>query len=139
VADATNQLRATSDTLLLDLQTLADLEDLKRGTPHGDATLVELATRIEELAQRVLAGSRRQRELTESISEAVDSGELGASETIETTARTASAILADWRDAERAAIDAAPGSRERSEAEIKVAGFREEYRGAFEAARRSPG
>lgn len=135
MVDATSELRATSDLLLLDLQALGDLEEQKRATPHGDEKLVELAARIEQLAQRVLAGSRRQRELTESVSEAAVAGEVAPSGTIEEM-RSASAILADWREAERAAQDAAPDSPERAEAEAMVDRFREEYRRAFEAARR---
>ena len=138
VVDATSELRTTSDILLLDLEALADLEDQKRSTPHDDPKLVDLATRIEELAQRVLAASRRQRQLSESVTEATESGEIPGSETIETM-RTASAILADWREAERLGQEAEPGSPERSEAEAKVASYREEYRRAFEAARRNPG
>ena len=136
MVDATNQLRTTSDMLLLDLQALADLEEQKRSTPHDDPKLVDLATKIEELAQRVLAGSRRQRELSESVTEATETGEIEGSATIETM-RSASAILADWRDAERAAQEAAPGSREQSDAQAMVAAYREEYRRAFEAARRT--
>jgi hypothetical protein len=135
MVDASAELRATSDMLLLDLEALGKLEDQKRSTEHGDAGLVDLAARIEELAQRVLAGSRRQRELTEEVSEAAVSGDVEPSATIETM-RSASAILADWRDAERAARDAPAGSRERFEALAMVDRFREEYRRAFEAARR---
>lgn len=135
MADASTELRTTSDMLLLDLQALGDLEDQKRATAHGDAALVDLAARIEEIAQRVLAGSRRQRELTEEVSEATATGDLEPSATIETM-RTASTILADWRDAERAARDAPEGSLERSRAEGIVDHYREEYRRAFEAARR---
>jgi len=125
VVDATNELRTTSDILLLDLQALADLEDQKRSTQHDDPKLVDLAARIEELAQRVLAGSRRQRKLSESISEATEAGAIDGSETIETM-RSASAILADWRDAERAAKEAPAGTRERSDANRMVAVYREE-------------
>jgi hypothetical protein len=135
MVDASAELRATSDMLLLDLEALGKLEDQKRTTAHGDAELVDLAARIEELAQRVLAGSRRQRELTEEVSEAAVTGDIEPSATIETM-RSASAILADWRDAERAARDAPAGSRERSEALAMIERFREEYRRAFEAARR---
>lgn len=135
MADASTELRTTSDMLLLDLQALGDLEEQKRTTEHGDAALVDLAARIEEIAQRVLAGSRRQRELTEAVSEATATGDLEPSATIETL-RTASSILADWRDAERAARDAAAGSAERAEAERMVDRYREEYRRAFEATRR---
>jgi len=136
VVDATNELRTTSDILLLDLQALADLEDQKRSTQHDDPKLVDLAAKIEELAQRVLAGSRRQRELSESVSEATETGAIDGSETIEAV-RSASAILADWRDAERAAKEAPAGSREQANAQRMIAVYREEYRRAFEAARRS--
>jgi len=135
MADSGTELRTTSDLLLLDLQALGDLEEQKRVTPHGDTALVDLAGRIEELAERVLAGSRRQRELTEAVSEATATGDLEPSGTIE-TARTASAILADWRDAERAAREAPEGSAERYQADVIVDRYREEYRRAFEAARR---
>ena len=135
MTDASTELRTTSDMLLLDLQALGDLEEQKRTTEHGDAALVDLAARIEEIAQRVLTGSRRQRELTEVVSEATAAGELEPTATIETL-RTASAILADWRDAERAAMDAPEGSADRARAEALVDRYREEYRRAFEATRR---
>ena len=136
MVDSSAELRTTSDILLLDLQALGDLEELKRGTPHGDPKLVDLAARIEEIAQRVLAGSRRQRELTEAVSEAAEAGAVEAAGTIETM-RSVTAILADWREAERAARAAAPGSRERAEAESMVDRFQSEYRRAFEAAKRT--
>ena len=136
MVDASQDLRTTSDILLLDLQALGDLEDQKRSTPHGDPKLVDLAARIEEIAQRVLSASRRQRELTESISEAAESGVVSSTETIETV-RSASTILSDWREAERLARAARTGSAEEAEAEAMVDRFREEYRRAFEAARRN--
>jgi hypothetical protein len=121
--------------LLLDLQALADLEEQKRGTAHGDPKLVDLAARIEELAQRVLAASRHQRELTESINEAAEVGEVEPDASI-SEARSAALILADWREAERLAREAEPGSLQAIEAEGLVDRFREEYRSAFERARR---
>jgi hypothetical protein len=137
MVDASSELRTTSDMLLLDLQALGDLEEQKRSTPHGDERLVDLASRIEEIAQRVLASSRRQRELTETITEAVVAGDAEGSATIDTL-RAASAILADWRDAERAAREAEPGSAEEADAEALVDRFRDEYRRAFDATRRDP-
>lgn len=133
--DTAAELRTTSDLLLLDLQALGELEEQKRETQHGDPKLVDLAAKIEELAQRVLAASRRQRELSETVSEAVETGEAEPEASI-ATMRSASMILADWRDAERAAREAAPGSAEESRALEMVDRFREEYRRAFEAARR---
>ena len=138
MVDATAELRATSDLLLLDLEALGQLEEQKRLTPHGDEKLVDLATRIEEIAQRVLHGSRRQRELTETVTDAATAGELSETATIEAM-RSVSALLADWREAERLASQAAPGSAERVDAEAMADRFRAEYRRAFDAARRGEG
>jgi hypothetical protein len=138
VVDATAELRATSDLLLMDLEALGQLEEQKRLTPHGDPKLVDLAARIEEIAGRLLQGSRRQRELTETVTEAADAGAVEQSATIDAM-RSVSAILADWREAERVAGEAAPGSPERAQAEVMADRFRDEYRRAFEAARRNAG
>ena len=135
MVDASNELRTTSDIILLDLQALADLEEQKRGTPQGDPKLVDLAAKVEELAQRVLAGTRRQRRLTEAVNDAADSGELVPTDTIDAM-RSVSAILTEWREAERGLRDTPPDSLERAEAEAVVDRLREEYRMAFEAARR---
>lgn len=135
MVDASSELRTTSDMLLLDLQALGDLEEQKRSTPHGDDRLVDLAARIEEIAHRVLATSRRQRELTVEVTDAAVAGDVDASATIETL-RASSAILSDWREAERAAQEAAPGSIEQREADALVDRFRDEYRRAFDAARK---
>jgi hypothetical protein len=129
------ELRTTSDMLLLDLEALGTLEEQKRATPHGDEKLADLAARIEELAHKVLAGSRRQRELTEAVTEAATAGIIDGSATIEQM-RPASEILADWREAERVVRDAVPGSAERMHAEAMIDRFRDEYRRTFEAARR---
>ena len=134
MVDSAAELRATSDLLLLDLDALGHLEEQKRLTPHGDPRLVDLAARIEEIAQRLLLGSRRQRELTETVTEAADAGELAPTGTIDAM-RSVSAVLADWREAERLVSAAAPGSPQRADAEIMADRFREEYRLAFEAAR----
>ena len=134
MVDATAELRATSDLLLLDLEALGQLEEQKRLTPHGDPKLVDLAARIEEIAQRLLHGSRRQRELTETVTEAAGAGVLEETGTIDAM-RSVSAILADWREAERVAREAPAGSPERAQAETMADRFREEYRRAFDAAR----
>ena len=138
MVDATSELRATSDLLLLDLDALGQLEEQKRLTPHGDPKLVDLAARIEEIAGRVLQGSRRQRELTETVTQAAEAGAVEESATIDAV-RSVSAILADWREAERIASEAAPGSAARTQAEAMADRFREEYRRAFDAARGTTG
>ena len=135
--DRTADLRATSDLLLLDLEALGELEEQKRSIPHGDPKLVDLAAQIEALARRVLNGSQRQRQLTETISEAAVEGNAEPTATIEET-RTASQIIAEWREAERRAQAAAWGSRDRAAAEAEIERLRAEYRRAFEGARRPP-
>jgi len=130
-------LRDTSDQLVRDLEALSTLEDEKRQLSPDDERFVDLATRIESIAMRVLVASGRQLELTEQIHRAADSGSPGApAESIEETARPISAILADWRDAERRLEGAEPGSAEEREVEVLVEQLREEYRQAHEAARR---
>jgi hypothetical protein len=130
-------LRDTSDQLVRDLEALSTLEDEKRQLSPDDERFVDLATRIESIAVRVLVASGRQRELTEKIHRMADEGSPGApAEPIEEIARPISAILADWRDAERRLQGTEPGSAEEREVEVLVEQLRDEYRRAHEAARR---
>jgi hypothetical protein len=136
MGDTGQALRETSDALLRDLDVLATIEEQKRQLEPGDPRLVELATKIEEIAQRVLVGSVRQRQLTEVVSSAVEAGSTEVpAEAIDDIPRSIQAILADWREAERRADAAAPGSAEALEAEALVTRLRGEYRRAHEAAR----
>ncbi|HEX3428055.1 MAG TPA: hypothetical protein VHS36_04550 [Candidatus Limnocylindrales bacterium] len=136
MGDTGQALRETSDALLRDLDVLSTIEEQKRVLEPGDPQLVELATRIEEIAQRVLVGSVRQRRLTEVVNTEVRRGSPGAPDaSIADTPRPIQAILADWRQAERRLAVATPGSAEALEAEALVNGLREEYRQAHEAAR----
>src|SRR5829696_8583063 len=107
--DVRRDLRATSDALQRDLQALGALEEEKRALLLDDPRLTELASQIEDIAGRVLARTTTQKDLTEA---AVASGSPG---TIETTRRPAGDILAEWRDLERRADVARPGSAEASE------------------------
>jgi hypothetical protein len=132
--DPAAELRATSDLLLRDLDALGELEELKRTVPHGDPRLVDIASRIEELARKVLYGSQHQLELTQEINEAAD-GTTSQIETIDAT-RSPSAVLADWRDAERRAAEFEPGSASHAEALEDIERARAEYRRSFERARR---
>jgi len=133
--DTASELRATSDLLLLDLQALGELEELKRTVPHGDPKLVDIASRIEELARKVLYGSQHQRDLTETITAAAEPASAQQISTIEDV-RSASAVLAEWREAERRALELEPGSAAHAEALREVDRARAEYRRAFEAARK---
>jgi hypothetical protein len=130
----TDALRANSDALLRDLDVLGSLEDEKRGMPPKDPRMLELASRIEEIAQRVLAGSSHQRELTEEIVGGTARG--ATAPPIDDTPRSMQAILADWRAAERRLAVAARGSAEALEAEALVDAARDAYRRAYEAANR---
>ena len=136
--DIAAELRATSDLLLLDLQALGELEELKRTVPHGDPKLVDIASRIEELARKVLYGSQHQLDLTETITGAADAADPATAQQISTIddVRSASAILAEWREAERRAQELEPGSAAHAEALREVDRARSEYRRAFEAARK---
>jgi hypothetical protein len=134
--DTGQALRATSDALLRDLEVLATIEEEKRSLEPGDPRLVQLAARIEEIAQRVLVGSVRQRKLTEVVSDQVEAGSPDAPNgPIGDTPRPMQVILAEWREAERRLVAADPGSAEAAEAEAIVSSLRDEYRRAHEAAR----
>lgn len=127
-----NALRETSDALLRDLDVLVTIEEEKRTLEPGDPRLVELAARIEEIARRVLDRTTRQHDLTKVVNAQVEAGSPRAAESsIEETPRPIQAVLADWRDAERRALAAEPGSAEAAEANALVARLREEYRRAL--------
>ncbi len=130
-------LRETSDTLLRDLDVLVTLEEEKRSLEPGDDRLVELAGRIEEIAQRILSGSVRQHQLTQTVNAQVEAGSAGAPDaSIDQTPRPIQAVLADWREAVRRAASAESGSAEAAEADALVSSLREEYRRAHEAIQR---
>jgi hypothetical protein len=130
-------LRRTSDALLRDLEALLQLEEEKRTIDPGDPRLVDLASRIELVAQRVLASSTSQRAQTQLIHELTETGSPAAPDsTIEETPRSMEAILAAWRQAERQLDAAEPGSAEATEAKLIVDQLREEYRRAHDEATR---
>lgn len=129
MSDLPTALRATSDALLRDLEVLAALEEEKRTTPLDDPRVTELSARIEEIAQRILVASSHQRSLSDAVGGA----------TLEAQPRPVAAILAEWRDAERLKAEAAPGSPEALEAEVRIRRARDEYQRAFEEARERNG
>jgi hypothetical protein len=131
-------LRRTSDALLRDIETLLQLEEEKRTIEPGDPRLVDLASRIEIVAGRVLASSTSQRAQTQVIHELTEAGSSAApSVPIEDTPRSMEAILAAWRQAERQLDAAEPGSAEATEAESLVDQLRDEYRRAHDEASRN--
>ena len=135
--DTAHALRETSDALLRDLDVLVAIEEEKRTLEPGDPRLVELAQRVDDIARRVLGGTGRQRDLTRLANAQVEAGDASAPEgSIEATPRPITSILAEWRDAERRAAAAEPGSAEAAEADALVDRLRAEYRTAQDAARR---
>jgi hypothetical protein len=136
LTDTAEDLRATSDAVLRDLEVLGAIETQKRTLEPGDPKLVELSERVEALAGRLLDSSRRQRELTEAGNAKVEAGAPSAPEaSIDETLRPIPDILAEWRAAERRLAAAEPGSSEALEAEALTDHLRHEYRRAHEARR----
>lgn len=135
LSDLAEDLRTTSDALLRDLEVLNAIEEEKRDLQPGDPRRVELATRIEEIASRLLVTSSRQVHLTEigRIQSKTGAPEASAATINETPARPIGAILADWRAAERRLQAAEPGSAEAAEASALSDHLREEYRRAHDA------
>jgi hypothetical protein len=135
--EMSNALRETSDALLRDLDVLTALEEEKRGLAPGDPRLVDLAGRVQEIAARILAGSVREHQLTQSANLEVATGAPNApTATINETPRSMVAILAEWRDAERRAAAAEPGSSEEAESRALADTLRQEYGRAYDRANR---
>jgi hypothetical protein len=136
VTNSGDALRATSDSLLSDLDALQELEQTKRTIEPGDPQLVRVAAQIEQLASRVLGASVEQLHLTERVNRLVRSASPQAPDVpIEEMKRDMRLILADWRDAERRASLAEPGSPDALTAASDIERYRAEYREAFEEAR----
>jgi hypothetical protein len=131
--ETSHALRETSDALMRDLEVLATLEQEKRTLDPGDPKLVELAGRIQVIANRVLASSIREHQLTQSGNDQIALGAATAPiATIEQTPRAAAEILAEWREAERRVADAEPDSAEAAEAQALASALRDEYQRAYD-------
>ncbi len=133
-------LRTTSDTLLDDLERLIDYEREKRSLVPADPRRTVLATRIAELAQRVLSGATEEALLSSEAQAEVRAGAPDApTRSIdETPPRPLGEILSDWRDAERRAATAEAGSPAAATAADDIARLRFEYRRAYERAAGEP-
>jgi len=137
LADTAEDLRATSDGLVRDLEVLSSIEAEKRTLEPGDPRLLELSERVEELASRLLDAGSRQRHLTEIGNAKVEAGVATAPvASIDDTPRPIPDILAEWRAAERKLAAAEPGSADALEAEATSDHLRQEYRRAYESHRR---
>jgi hypothetical protein len=129
------ELRDTSDSLLRALEQLHDLEAKKREEPTGSETFVRLAEKVDDLAIEVLRRTERQASLTEdTVARREAGGGVGpAINDIPASTRHLTAILNDWREAERRLAAADSSSPESSAAAADVRRLREEYRIAHEA------
>jgi hypothetical protein len=130
MTDAGRRLRVASDALLLDLEALAGLEEEKRVLEPEDPRRVELAEKIQALAEQLLDASATQRSLTIAIHD--DPATAAHTAPIEETPRSTAAILESWREAERQLAAAEPGSVDAEVAADLVDRFREEYRRAYQ-------
>src|SRR5688572_6621114 len=104
-------LRLASDRMLTTLDQLETLENEKRTLEPGSERFNRLAREIERLAAAVFAQTHAQQQLGEQAR--VVAERTGATMTpIEATPnlRELHVILADWRDAERRLLNAAPDS-----------------------------
>jgi formate-dependent nitrite reductase cytochrome c552 subunit len=126
-------LRAASDSLLVTLDRLQELEESKQEIEPGTPAFADLATRIQDLAARALRLTVEQRHLSDEASDARATAQEVAP--IADTMRAASVVLSDWRAAERRMAEAAPGSPEHRAAHDDVDRFRAEYQRVFEANR----
>ena len=110
------QLRGSSDQLLLAIQTVALLEQQKRGLPFGDDRFPDMARAVREAAQAVLDFSVAEESEAARIHDTaqVDSN---ASATIAATqpAMSLAGILDEWRAVERRLLAAPAGSAEATE------------------------
>ncbi len=127
-------LRLASDGLLASLDELYRLEDEKRTLTPGTPRFVELAGRVETLAQQVLGHSVRQGELAEQAEALVEQTDATPRVIEDVPPRPIHAILADWRQAERRASEAVPGSEDADRAATEITRLRDEYRRAHDRA-----
>src|SRR6478609_1319960 len=110
------QLRGTSDQLLLAIQTVALLEQQKRGLSFGDDRFPDMARAVREAAQAVLDFSVVEESEAARIHETAPV-DADAASTIATTppAMSLAGILDEWRAVERRLLEAPAGSPEATE------------------------
>ena len=134
--DTEQELRATSDALLANLDRLRRLELEKRALPAGSSGLVDVAEEIDRLAELVLGATDRQVRLATKQTDLVEEGVADPDATIEDVSGFGDVheILAAWREAERALSALDSDSREALAARARVEALRRAYRAAHDAA-----
>jgi hypothetical protein len=130
-------LRVASDRILTTLEQLDSLESEKRRLKPDSERFQLLSREIERLAAEIFAQSHAEQALGEQAqAAAARSGTDLPSIDDSIAARDLSAILAEWRDAERRLQLAAPDSAEHSIASGDIRRLREEYQRAYSASQR---
>jgi hypothetical protein len=129
------ELRSTSDEMLRRLEQLRELELEKRQMMPGTDQFQAIARDIEMLAASVLTKTAEQEQLAELSTDVRQAtGHTAPPIADITVTREPSAILAEWREAERRLADAPAGTIEHDEARGEVDRLRNEYRRAYSAA-----
>lgn len=133
--ELSDKLRLASDQLMVLLDELVELETAKRSMQPGSDEFVELAKRIERLAQEALVQTQRQGDLAEDTREAAGTADAMEATIEETPPRAMEVILGEWRAAERSLQGVDAGSPEWAVAETEVRRLRDEYRRAQSVSR----
>ena len=137
VSTPETELRVVSDTLLTTLDRLVALEVEKRDLRPDDPRMVELADQVAVLAAQAFQAASVQRDISETAHVMAMTAEPDApTRTIEGTHRPLPDILEEWRGAERALAEAAPGSQEAMEAQERARALRSAYHDAYRAIQR---
>jgi hypothetical protein len=120
-------LAANSDTFMVQLERLAELEQRKRDLPPNDPRFVALAVEVEDAAKALLQDARDQTALGDVAHAA------GLSVPIVEVPNdlTAAQIIAEWRDVERRLSSLPPASDEAREARLMIDAYRRAYQAAF--------
>jgi len=131
--DLEQELRTVSDDMLHTLDQLQLLEHEKRAESPGSVRFVRLATEIEKLAARVFAQTSRQQTQAEQSRAATKAGaDLAPIDEVVTT-RDVSAILTEWRAAERELAATSVDSAEHAKVAADIRRLREEYHQAYKS------
>ena len=128
------QLRGTSDQLLLAIQTVALLEQQKRGVPFADERFPGLAKAVREAAEVALEFSVAEEAEADRIHER-STTDAEATTTIAATppASSLADILDEWRAVERRLAEAPAGSSEAADLMEAFEHLRSRYADALAA------
>lgn len=124
-------LRATSDGLVLAINEVSARERLKRGVSPADPAFVELARDVRVAAEILLELARREEATAEETGRGSMVDELPPIEAVE-PGRELGSILAEWRAVEQRLAAATPGSQEARDLMVEFQRMRDRYRQAVD-------